>query len=69
MVALYTGDKEVSITYRNGDTLTFDNIVGISYRPGKLLIVWRDYTVKQVDNPADIYTHIWCPCRFDIDVE
>lgn len=69
MVTLYTSDKQVCITYANGDTVLFDNIIGVSYRPGKLLIIWRDYTMKQVDNPADSYNHIACPGRFDIDIE
>lgn len=69
MVTLYTGNKQVEITYANGDTLPFDTIAGIGYRPGKLLIIWADYTMKQVDNPADAYKHIACPGRFDIDIE
>lgn len=69
MVTMYTSDKQVEITYANGETVSFDNIAGIGYRPGKLLIVWRDYSMKQVDNPADTYTHIACPGRFDIDIE
>lgn len=69
MVTLYTSDKQVVITYANGNTVPFDNIAGIGYRPGKLLIIWRDYSMKHVDNPADIYTHIACPGRFDIDIE
>lgn len=69
MVTLYTSDKQVKITYVSGVSLTFDNIVGIGYRPGKLLIIWKDYTMKQVDNPADAYKHIACPGRFDIDIE
>lgn len=69
MVTLYTGDKQVEITYANGHTVPFDNIVGIGYRPGKLLIIWKDYMVKQVINPAYTYKHITCPGRFDIDIE
>lgn len=69
MVTMYTGDKKVHITYANGVIRRFDNIAGIGYRPGKLLIIWADYTMKQVDNPADIYKHISCLGRFDIDVE
>ena len=69
MVTLYTSNKQVEITYANGDTVPFDNIVGIGYRPGKLLIIWGDYTTKQVYNPADVYKHIACPGRFDIDIE
>lgn len=69
MVTLYTGDKQVEITYANGGTVPFDNIAGIGYHPGKLLIIWNDYTMKQVDGPADVYKHIACPGRFDIDVE
>lgn len=69
MVTLYTSDKQVVITYANGDTVPFDNIAGISYRPGVLLIVWNDYTMKEVDEPADTYKHIACPGRFDIDIE
>lgn len=69
MVTLYTTDKLVEITYANGDIVPFDNIAGIAYRPGILLIIWNDYTMKQVDNPADCYNHITCSGRFDIDIE
>ena len=69
MVTLYTSGKQVEISYTNGVTMQFDQIVGIGYRPGKLLIIWADYTLKQVDNPAVIYKHISCPCQFDIDIE
>lgn len=69
MVTLYTGEKQVEITYANGDIISYSNISGIGYRPGKLLIIWADYTMKQVDDPADIYKHISCLGRFDIDVE
>lgn len=69
MVTLYSSDKQVEITYANGEIIPFENIAGIGYRPGKLLIIWRDYSMKQVDNPADSYTHISCPGRFDIDIE
>lgn len=75
MVTLYTGDNQVIITYASGitnsvsNTVSYSNIAGIAYRPGKLLIIWKDYTMKQVDNPADSYTHIACPGRFDIDIE
>lgn len=69
MVTLYTGDNQVIITYASGITNSVSNIAGIGYRPGKLLIIWKDYTMKQVDNPADSYKHIACPGRFDIDIE
>lgn len=69
MVTLYSSDKQVEITYANGEIIPFENIAGIGYRPGKLLIIWRDYSMKQVDNPADSYAHISCPGRFDIDIE
>lgn len=69
MVTLYTSGKQVEITYSNGDTVPFYNIMGIGYRPGKLLIIWADYSVKQVDEPADIYKRIACPLMFDIDIE
>lgn len=75
MVTLYTGDKEVIITYASGitnsvsNTVSYTNIAGIGYRPGKLLIIWKDYTMKEVDNPAECYKHIDCPGRFDIDIE
>lgn len=69
MVTMYTGNKKVYITYSNGIIRRFDNIAGIGYYPGKLLIIWADYTMKQVDNPADAYKHIACPGRFDIDIE
>lgn len=69
MVTLYTSDKQVNITYANGDVVPFDNIAGIGYRPGKLLIIWKDYPMKQVDNPAVTYKHIASPGRFDIDIE
>lgn len=69
MVTLYTSGKQVEITYANGDIVPFDNIIGIGYRPGMLLIIWADRTMKQVDDPADIYKHIACPLMFDIDIE
>lgn len=69
MVTLYTSGKQVEITYANGDIVPFDHIIGIGYRPGRLLIMWDDNTMKQVDNPADIYTHIKCQLMFDIDIE
>ena len=69
MVTLYTSDKQLEITYANGDTVPFDDIAGIGYRPGKLLIIWKDYTMKQVECPAEIYKHIACTGRFDIDIE
>lgn len=69
MVTLYTSDKQVEITYQNGDTVPYSNIAGIAYHPGMLLIIWNDYTTKQVENPADSYKHIACPGRFDIDIE
>ena len=69
MVTLYTVGKQVEITYTNGDTVPFDHIIGIGYRPGELFILWDDYSTKKVENPADIYTHIACPLRFDIDIE
>ena len=75
MVTLYTGGNQVIITYVSGitnsvsNTVSYSNIAGIGYRPGKLLIIWKDYTIKQVDKPADSYTHIVCPGRFDIDIE
>lgn len=69
MVTLYTSDKQVEITYSNGDVVPFDTIAGISYRPGVLVIVWNDYTIKEVNEPAYAYKHIACPGRFDIDIE
>lgn len=69
MVTLYTEDKLVEITYSTGKTVTFTDIAGIGYRPGKLLIVWKDYTTEQIENPVDIYKHIACSGRFDIDIE
>ena len=69
MVTLYTSDKQVEITYANGNTIPFDNIIGITYFPGRLMIVWRDYTTKTIDNPADIYKHIACSGCFDLDIE
>lgn len=69
MVTLYTSGKQVDITYSNGDTIPYNHIIGIGYRPGRLLIIWDDNTMKQVENPADIYTHIKCPLMFDIDIE
>lgn len=69
MVTLYTSGKQVEITYSNGDVVPYDQIMGIGYRPGLLLIMWNDRTMKQVENPADIYTHIKCPPMFDIDIE
>lgn len=69
MVTLYTSGKQVEITYANGDIVPFYNIIGIGYRPGKLLIIWADRTMKQVDDPADIYKRIVCPLMFNIDIE
>lgn len=69
MVTLYTSGKQVEITYANGDIVPFDNIIGIGYKPGKLLIIWADRTMKQVDNPADIYKRISCSLMFNIDIE
>lgn len=69
MVTLYTSGKQVEITYSNGDVVPYGQIMGIGYRPGLLLIIWNDNTMKQVENPADIYTHINCPLMFDIDIE
>ena len=69
MVTLYTSYKQVEITYQNGDIIPYSNIAGIVYRPGKLLIIWDDYTMKQVDNPVELYSHIACHGCFDIDIE
>lgn len=69
MVTLYTTGKQVEITYTNGDIVPFEHIVGIGYRHGELIIIWDDYSMKKVENPADIYAHISCPLRFDIDIE
>lgn len=69
MVTLYTSGRQVEITYANGDIVLFDHIIGIGYRPGLLLIMWDDNTMKQVDNPADIYTHVACSLEFDINIE
>lgn len=69
MVTLYTSGKQVEITYVNGDIVPFDTIIGIGYKPGMLLIIWADRTMKQVDNPADIYKRVSCPLMFDIDIE
>lgn len=69
MVTLYTSGKQVEITYANGNIVPFDHIMGIGYRPGKLIIVWNDCSMKQVDNPVDIYKHISCHLLFDIDIE
>lgn len=69
MVTLYTGDKLVEITYSTGKIATFTDIAGIGYRPGKMLIVWKDFATEQIDNPADIYSHVACAGRFDIDIE
>lgn len=69
MVTLYTSGKDVEITYSNGDTGLFENIIGIIYCPGRLSIVWKDYTMKTVDCPADIYKHIACAGCFDLDIE
>lgn len=69
MLTLHTGQKLLEITYTNGETVNFTDIVAIDYIPGKLLIIWKDYMMKQVINPADTYKHITCPGRFDIDIE
>lgn len=69
MVTLYTSGKQVEITYANGDVVPFDYIIGIAYRPGWLLIIWADRTMKEVDDPADIYKRISCPLMFDIDIK
>lgn len=69
MVTLFTGGKQVEITYANGDIIPFDSIIGLIYLPGGLTIVWNDYTTKTVDNPADIYKHIACHGCFELDIE
>ena len=69
MTTLYTSGKQVEITYVNGDTVLYEQIIGIGYRPGLLLIIWNDNTVKEVENPADIYSHIACSLMFDINIE
>lgn len=69
MVTLYTSGKQVDITYADGEIAHYDQIIGIGYRPGKLMIIWYDHTMRQVDDPADIYKHIACPGCFDIDIE
>ena len=69
MVTLSTTGKQVDITYANGETVPFEHIVAIAYRPGKLLIIWDDNSVKQVDDPADIYKNITCSGWFDLDIE
>ena len=69
MVTLFTSGKQVEITYTTGDIIPFDSIIGIIYLPGRLTIVWKDYTPKTVDNPADIYKHIACSGCFDLDIE
>lgn len=69
MVALCTNGKKVEMTYTNGDTVLFEHIMSIAYRPGKLIIVWDDCTMKQVDNPAVIYKNIYCRGCFDLDIE
>lgn len=69
MVTLYTSGKQVEITYANGDVVPFDNIIGIAYRPGRLLIIWADRTMKEVEDPADLYKRIACPLMFVIDIE
>lgn len=69
MVTFYTSGKQVEITYSNGDIIPFDSIIGIVYLPGRLTIVWSDYTAKTIDNPADIYNHIACSGCFDLDIE
>lgn len=69
MVKFYTIGKQVEITYTNGDIVPFEHIMGIRYRPGNLIIIWDDYSMKRVENPADIYKHISCPLMFDIDIE
>ena len=69
MVKFYTIGKQAEITYTNGDTVPFDHIMGIRYSPGILILIWDDYSMKRVENPADIYKHISCPLMFDIDIE
>lgn len=69
MVKFYTFGKQVEITYTNGDTVPFEHIREIRYRPGNLILTWDDYSMKRVENPADIYKHISCPFMFDIDIE
>ena len=69
MVTLYTFGKEVEITYADGNKGLFENIIGIIYRPGRLSIVWSDYTMKTAESPAYLYKHIACPGCFDIDIE
>ena len=69
MMTLYTGQKLLEITYTNGKTVNFTDIVAIDYIPGRILLLWKDHTIEQVDNPADVYKRIACPGRFDIDIE
>ena len=69
MMTLYTGHKLLEITYTNGKTVNFADIVAIDYIPGRILLLWKDHNIEQVDNPADVYKHIACPGRFDIDIE
>lgn len=69
MMTLYTGQKLLEITYTNGKTVNFTDIVVIDYIPGRLLLLWKGHTIEQVDNPGDVYKHIVCPGRFDIDIE
>lgn len=69
MVKLHTIGKQVEITYTNGDTAPFEHIMLVIYRPGKLIIIWDDCSMKEIDNPADIYKHIACTGCFELDIE
>lgn len=69
MMTLYTGHKLLEITYTNGKTVNFTDIVAIDYIPGRILLLWKDHTIEQVDNPSGVYKHIACLGRFEIDIE
>lgn len=69
MLILYTRQKLIEITYTNGKTVSFTDIVAIAYTHGRILFLWKDLATEQVDNPADIYKRIACLGRFYIDFE
>lgn len=69
MVTMYTAGNPVEITYSNGDTMVFQCIAAFRYRPGLLIFIWDDDTMKIVTNPGQSYHNIVCPEHFDVVIE
>ena len=69
MLTLNTLGNPVEITYTNGHKVTFEKIKAFIYRPGLLIFVWNTLTIIRVENPANSYSHICCPGRFELDIE